>query len=73
MQLLDELKEIVTKTSQKATLPGSAACVDREHTLEEVGQALGVTRERARQIEKKALAKLRKGLGRKTLDDFTKP
>jgi RNA polymerase primary sigma factor len=33
---------------------------DREHTLEEVGHALGVTRERARQIEAQALAKLRR-------------
>jgi RNA polymerase primary sigma factor len=32
---------------------------DREHTLEEVGQHFGVTRERIRQIENKALRKLR--------------
>lgn len=31
----------------------------REHTLEEVGRALGLTRERIRQIEKAALEKLR--------------
>jgi RNA polymerase primary sigma factor len=30
-----------------------------EHTLEEVGQTFGVTRERIRQIETKALRKLR--------------
>ncbi len=32
---------------------------DRAHTLQEVGRKLGVTRERARQIERKALRKLR--------------
>ena len=31
----------------------------RDHTLEEVGQVFGVTRERIRQIEAKALEKLR--------------
>jgi RNA polymerase primary sigma factor len=34
--------------------------VDREHTLEEIGDRYGVTRERIRQIEGKALRKLRR-------------
>ena len=33
--------------------------MDREHTLEEIGRRLSVTRERIRQIEARALAKLR--------------
>ena len=33
--------------------------VDREHTLEEIGRRLSVTRERVRQIEAKAVAKMR--------------
>ena len=37
---------------------------DREHTLEEVGRKLFITRERVRQIEAKALAKMRGGSGR---------
>ena len=31
------------------------------HTLEEIGEILGVTRERVRQIEARAMEKLRKG------------
>jgi len=37
---------------------------DREHTLEEVGRRLFITRERVRQIEAKALAKMRASSGR---------
>jgi RNA polymerase primary sigma factor len=37
---------------------------DREHTLEEVGRRLSVTRERVRQIEARAVAKMRANRGR---------
>jgi len=44
----------------------------RPHTLEEVGQAFSVTRERIRQIESKALRKLRHpGRSRKLRDFLT--
>lgn len=44
----------------------------RTHTLEEVGQEFGVTRERIRQIEAKALAKLRRSRESKDLRDYLK-
>jgi RNA polymerase primary sigma factor len=40
------------------------------HTLEEVGKAFGVTRERVRQIESKSLAKLRQPLRSSQLRDY---
>lgn len=42
----------------------------KSHTLEEVGQEFAVTRERIRQIEAKALAKLRKHKDAKKLHDY---
>jgi RNA polymerase primary sigma factor len=42
----------------------------RTHTLEEVGAALGVTRERARQIESKALTRIRRMKSMQGLRDY---
>jgi len=44
----------------------------RQHTLEEVGKEFSVTRERIRQIEAKALAKLRKHKDARKLHDYIK-
>ncbi len=44
----------------------------KQHTLEEVGQEFSVTRERIRQIEAKALAKLRKHKDARKLHDYIK-
>jgi RNA polymerase primary sigma factor len=42
----------------------------KSHTLEEVGQEFSVTRERIRQIEAKALAKLRKNKDTRKLHEY---
>ena len=47
--------------------------MDRDHTLEEVGKTFGVTRERIRQIEAKALKKLQRGEGGRALRTFLEP
>jgi RNA polymerase primary sigma factor len=44
--------------------------MDRDHTLEEVGQMFNVTRERIRQIEVKALAKLKTNVSSRALREL---
>jgi RNA polymerase primary sigma factor len=41
-----------------------------QHTLEEVGKAIGVTRERVRQLEAQALNRLRRSSSHQVLRDF---
>jgi RNA polymerase primary sigma factor len=43
---------------------------DHQHTLEEIGKIMGLTREGIRQIEKKTLVKLRLRLEQKNAEDF---
>ena len=42
------------------------------HTLEQVGHELGITRERVRQLEARAIKKLRSGMNRRKLENFYK-
>ena len=42
----------------------------REHTLEEIGAMLGVTRERVRQLRDRALKRLREGEAGRALASF---
>jgi RNA polymerase primary sigma factor len=75
-QLLKEhVKEILsslTEREQKILKLRFGLEDGKSHTLEEVGQEFSVTRERIRQIEAKALAKLRKHKDSKKLHDYIK-
>ena len=71
--LAEALKEILdTLTEREAdVLRMRFGMYDgRTHTLEEVGQNFGVTRERIRQIENKAIRKLRHPSRAKKIKDF---
>ncbi len=71
--LAEALKEILdTLTDREAeVLRMRFGMYDgRTHTLEEVGQSFGVTRERIRQIENKAIRKLRHPSRAKKIKDF---
>ena len=53
-------EQLETLTDREASVIRRRFGIDcKEHTLEAVGKELGVTRERIRQIESKALRKLR--------------
>ncbi|MDD5039710.1 MAG: RNA polymerase sigma factor RpoD [Patescibacteria group bacterium] len=74
MQLLkDHVQEIIKELSpreQKILEMRFGLSDGVSHTLEEVGQEFGVTRERIRQIEAKALEKIEEHTGMKKLRDY---
>ena len=67
---LDEVLESLTPREQQVLRLRFGLDDGRGRTLEEVGQVFGVTRERIRQIEAKALRKLRHPSRSKKLKDF---
>ena len=67
---VNEMLDILSPREQKILMMRFGLEDGRGRTLEEVGREFGVTRERIRQIEAKALAKLRKNRESKPLKDY---
>ena len=67
---VNEMLEILSPREQKVLNMRFGLEDGRNRTLEEVGQEFGVTRERIRQIEAKALAKLRRHRESRSLRDY---
>lgn len=67
---IGEVLDLLTPREQKILRMRFGLDDGRAHTLEETGQEFGVTRERIRQIEAKALAKLKKHRDSKKLKDY---
>ena len=69
-QAIDEVLATLTDREEKVIRLRYGLLDGKTHTLEEVGREFGVTRERIRQIEGKALRKLRQPSRQKKLRDF---
>jgi RNA polymerase primary sigma factor len=69
---LNEILSTLTEREERVVRMRFGIGVDTSHTLEEVGETFNVTRERIRQIEAKALRKLRHPSRSKILKHFSK-
>ena len=70
LKQLEEVLDTLTNREEKVLRLRFGLTDGRARTLEEVGQVFGVTRERIRQIEAKALRKLRHPTRSKKLKDY---
>ena len=69
-EALEEILQTLTEREAEVLRMRFGMFDGRTHTLEEVGQIFGVTRERIRQIENKAIRKLRHPSRAKKIKDF---
>lgn len=57
--VVDDILKTIEQTREKEIIIRRFGLIDRRETLEQIGELLGITRERVRQLEKAILGKLR--------------
>ena len=70
VRIMDELLGMLTDRQQQVLRLRFGMGGDGHHSLEEIGKILGVSKERARQIEKQAMEKLQRLGADVGLEDF---
>ena len=66
-----DVLKVLSTTEEKVMRMRFGIGYDREHTLQEIGEEFGLTRERIRQIERLALEKLRSSENASRLQPLT--
>ena len=69
--LINTILGQIDKEREKEIISRRFGLFDRKETLEQIGEMLGITRERVRQLEKTILLKVRAIAGTKKITDFT--
>lgn len=69
-RVFDELLKTLTPREEQVIRLRNGIGIDRSYTLAEVGDKLGVTRERVRQIQTKAIMRIRKNIKTYGLQDY---
>ena len=62
LEMRELLNNVLTEREKKILEYRYGLCNNKIYTLKEIGEMMGITRERVRQIEKKAITKLKEHL-----------
>ena len=58
-QAVDDILEVIEQDREREIISRRFGLFDRKETLEQIGELLGITRERVRQLEKAILIRLK--------------
>ncbi len=69
-QIINDILATIEREREREIISRRFGLFDRKETLEQIGELLGITRERVRQIKEKALRRLRKSSKSKILKAY---